>query len=487
MRSFIKPLALLLIALPINFAPAQQVESTAAPTGRDANSDTITLTLTPAPQPEHALRYRLMPSVFDEQPGNAALMYLTAAQSLPHEPWPDEQSEWLEMPLDELPLDKAKAALGDASDLRFVEQGARRSRIEWDATHVRTQGVAALLPQLAPFRLLQRRLALRIRVEIAEGRYDDAIASLQTGIAFAHHLERGPTLIESLVGAAMAQMMMDRVEELIQQPDAPNLYWALADLPRPLVNMRYALQHEMHIIDFAVRQVRRAESARTVLEEINTTGDFIAGLYGYAMMMGQSLGDERATKAQRFRLGATAAGIAIYHYPRAKRYLIEEKGMTADQVEAMPVSKVAFEFAMHRYRYHRDELFKWFTLPYWQAARGLEQAEQQLKHTRRTLDGFPFSMLLPAVSSAYTAQARLDRRVAVLQTIEAIRMHAATNDGRLPQSLDAITIAPPPIDPITGEAFGYQRVGDTALLTAPAPKLGREADAVRYEIRLRKK
>ena len=60
------------------------------------------------------------------------------------------------------------------------------------------------------------------------------------------------------------------------------------------------------------------------------------------------------------------------------------------------------------------------------------------------------------------AEARLDRRVAALRVVEAIRMHAATHGGSLPESLDKITEVPVPFDPVTGQPFGYHLEGGRA-------------------------
>jgi hypothetical protein len=65
------------------------------------------------------------------------------------------------------------------------------------------------------------------------------------------------------------------------------------------------------------------------------------------------------------------------------------------------------------------------------------------------------------------AETRLDRRVAALRVVEAIRIHAAANDGKLPDTLDEVTIVPVPIDPATSTPFEYIREGEAARLTCP--------------------
>ena len=43
---------------------------------------------------------------------------------------------------------------------------------------------------------------------------------------------------------AISAILIERLEEVIQQPGAPNFYWPLTDLPRPLFDMRKPMQGE---------------------------------------------------------------------------------------------------------------------------------------------------------------------------------------------------------------------------------------------------
>jgi hypothetical protein len=78
------------------------------------------------------------------------------------------------------------------------------------------------------------------------------------------------------------------------------------------------------------------------------------------------------------------------------------------------------------------------------------------------------------------AQARLDQRIALLRCVEALRIYAAENDGKLPANLDDIPL-PLPVDPATGKLFTYKVEGKTAHLHGEP--LGVE---VRYEVTIGK-
>lgn len=81
------------------------------------------------------------------------------------------------------------------------------------------------------------------------------------------------------------------------------------------------------------------------------------------------------------------------------------------------------------------------------------------------------------------ARARLERKFALLRCVEALRMYAAENDGKLPAQLADIKL-PLPVDPFTGKAFLYQLDGRTATLRSTArPGIGKSPYFnIRYEI-----
>src|SRR5262249_22604830 len=109
---------------------------------------------------------------------------------------------------------------------------------------LRADGFETLLPDVQAMRTLSRALQARFRAEIAGGRIDDAIRTAKTMFAMARHLGEHPTLIGELVGIAIAAVTITPLEELLEQPNCPNLYWALTNLPAPFVTCKTALEGE---------------------------------------------------------------------------------------------------------------------------------------------------------------------------------------------------------------------------------------------------
>ena len=126
---------------------------------------------------------------------------------------------------------------------------------------------------------------------------------------------------------------------------------------------------------------------------------------------------------------------------------------------------------------------KALALPYWQIPSGLGGGPSAKEHKEASLS----DALVPRLDKVRAAQARLDRHIALLRCVEALRLYAAGHDGKLPAKLTDVG-APVPVDPFTGKTFVYRLEGDRAVVRGtPPPGLeGMAAFNVRYEVTIRK-
>jgi hypothetical protein len=175
---------------------------------------------------------------------------------------------------------------------------------------------------------------LQARAQFAQGEYDTAVGTVQNGFTMAKHLGDGPTLLQGLVGVAIGARMFRPLEQFIQEPNSPNLYWALRDLPQPFIDLT-------------------------------------------------------------------------------------------------------------------------------------EQSEYEDQDIR---------------DKVHLLMNRLDRNMAALQCIEAIRLYAAVHNGKFPNELSDITQVPVPDNPVTQKPLIYQRTGPKAFLEAPAEKEQTDRYVIRYEL-----
>ena len=456
-----------------------QVASLYSPNDREEKIPTVKFKLHPVAEPRAALEYQLLPEFLDRKPGNAAVIYNKIGFMMPRgsdvNDVQERLAEWLQTPLAELPRAEIEKTLaGYHNVLESLDRAARRETCDWELPLREGNPIAILLPELQETRGYARLLAVKARIEIAKGDFDEAVHTLQTGYGLAQHVAEGPTLINALVGMSICSIMSGEVEQLIQQPGSPNLYWALTSLPRPIISLRKANEAEMNTLYLMYPELRNVDKSthdaaywRAFLDR--ASGE-LNGLWGQQM------------PKSGYRLLVTA--MAIKGYPQAKQALIDQ-GRPAAEVEAMPVAQVVLIYTVQTYNEFRDRIFKSFALPYWEALPGMKEADQYLRDEGRKREIIPIaSLLLPAVGAAKAAEARTERDIALLRVLEALRLYAAGHEGRLPSKLEDVTEVPIPNNPMTGKPFGYECHGDIAVLEALVPEMPDYGK--RYEIEVAK-
>jgi hypothetical protein len=457
-----------LLAAPGQALSAPQANSVAQ---EEDKIPTAKLVVRPAPEPRTALKYQLLPPLMDRRPGNAAVLYGTVnaeSSRLSDGDFWDKISEWIETPLEQLPRKEMRETLPDAP-LSYIERGARCEFCDWQLPLRDEPFFEILLPMVQQSRNYGRLVAAKARLHIAEGEIDEAVHALQTGYALARHVGQERTIVNGLVGIAITGIMNEQLEALIQQPGAPNFYWALTSLPQPLVDMRPGFEAEMNMLYLTFPELRN----------VDASGRGLAYWQSVVQRTADSVAKWSDDGGSQYRLLATV--LALKGYPEAKRQLIAQ-GRSAEAVEAMPVPQVVVLHTVETYEEFRDETFKWFFVPYWQGLEGMQRAEQRLMHEAPNREIIPVaSLLLPAIRAARLAMARGERDLAMLRAVEALRIYAAANEGQWPARLEDITQVPVPIDPIHGKPFLYSRDGKTAVLESPIPD-GRTRMGKRIEI-----
>ena len=176
----------------------------------------------------------------------------------------DDLKEWLELPLDKLPRDRVNDLIGCFNGIArtHVEIAVRREHCHWEMPIRLGRTFKMLLPETSEFQNMARIVALRVRLQMAEGKYADAITSLQTGYGMARQMAEQPFIVSSAVGSRIVKLMNAQLLTLCQQPDAPNLYWSIAELPSPIIDWRKAIgvEYEGIYLDFPELQVVRHAS-----------------------------------------------------------------------------------------------------------------------------------------------------------------------------------------------------------------------------------
>jgi hypothetical protein len=272
---------------------------------------------------------------------------------------------------------------------------------------------------------------------------------------------------------------------MIALPDAPNMYWAIAALPHPLIDQRESMEFESGMIRQIYPYLKDAETAN------RSPGEWRKLVIESFLELHQLTGDHQDKPKPLTEDAAEELMSKVYE--AAKRKLSEDS--SADKLHRpMPPGQAIAIFTARSYRSIYDEIFKCTLLPPAEALENWNRSEEKLRQ-----NGFlgpkgwneemlpAASILLPSMPQVWYAPVRVERQLASLRVIEALRMHAAKH-GKLPESLDEVNVAMVPKDPLFGKPFEYRKEGDKFVLTnLPRPGLKPGSDVYyRYELRMKK-
>jgi hypothetical protein len=441
------------------FAPAAPAEEPA-----------VRLSVRPMPAPKPALKYQLLPEVRELNPGNPAQWYVRCFAEQQgfffSKEAAAERARYQSMPLADLPADKLRDYGGNA--LRQADWAARLDAPDWQLTQrVQHDGLDLPLSEVGPLRILAAALQVRFRAQVAGRHFDEAVGTAKTMLALARHLGEHPTEAANRVGLSVAEQTLDCLEEMVQQPDAPNLYWALTDLPCPLVALRKGLQGHGTLVATDLQPLH--DNAPLTEAEVEKIVSRLSGVMAFAR--------QQAGEAPKSLRAVLQARVQDPERVRAARRRLVEMGCPEDRARSFSPVQVILLDEKSQYEVRRDERLKLLALAPWQidALTGTEES-------RGGADGL-FADILPDVLTVRRAQGRLEQRVALLRHVEALRLYTAEHDGRPPEKLADVPV-PLPDDPFTGKPFGYQVEAATAHLRAGLPRgEGKKPeDNVRYEV-----
>ena len=298
-------------------------------------------------------------------------------------------------------------------------------------------------------------LKVRFRAEVALGRFDDAIRTAKTMFAMSRHMSEHPTLVGNLVGISIAYLAINPLEEMLEHPQCPNLYWALTKLPVPLVPIDMGMGGERALVLSEFRGLNeKAPLSADELSKFITHTDMLIG-DGKPPEPGES----------RVRAWLNARSKDDKTVSAARRRLIE-CGFAADPVQQFPADQVILldekrEYESHR-RYSQDNQL---------ARMAVRCAGRTIKSARSP--ALFADVLIPGVYKVRPAQVRLDQRIALLRHVEALRLYAAEHNGSLPAKLSDFSV-PVPDDPFTGKPFRYERDGARRTCAAVRRRLSRK-------------
>jgi len=421
------------------------------------------LPITAAPESVPILKHTLLPRASEQKTGNAALLYYMAVGLMPD--MDDEQDEqfiqWRRQPVDELPRKEVDAFLATFDkSFHHLRLASLRDRCDWEVPV--EEGYGMELPSLSALRQLSRALAFKVRLDLAEKQFDTALKDIRHLLAMGKNMGAGPTLIQDLMGMAIANSAIRELNAWPQDARTPNLYWALCALPTPFIDIRPSLEMEMDLMFREFPELRDLERETLSVEQANALASDILTKIGMT------------SENKTLRTLAPATWVML-QYSDAQAFL-RNRQWSPERIKALPVAQVVLTYQIQQYIDIRDHVVCWLFLPYPDAyphKKEVDRERSKLRGSGRKFNVFAYFM--PAFYRIGFIQTRLDRDIAMLRIVEALRLEAAHNQGQLPKTLAHITRVPLPDDPLTGKPFIYH-VSDSRHARLEAPRHPEETD-----------
>jgi hypothetical protein len=446
-----RAISLLVLALPLAAAQAQPLS--------------YSLTLKPAGDDGGPVRQPLLPSFHDRVRANSAVDYLRAAlfREVAAKNVIKFEAEF-DKALERSPRELKGKEIEEYIEAhkhvwRALEAAAAADHCDWQIERgLDMNGMNTLTEEVQRCRGLATALRYRIRWSLGRGDLDAALRDIQTGMTMGRHVGEGPTLIVHLVGIAIESVFLGELAQVMQTPGTPNFYRALAMLPSPFLRNDAMIDGERRMMEamLGIGSVR----GRLVSQE-----EAIKVLTHFARLE-QNGGEQGAKKADPETAAALAHTLFDKSFERLKK-----RGYAEAELKEMSQEQVAVLDVVSRFRGHHDEMLTLMRLQYPESITAGKLHEERHPDGEKDVDFVEIMsrLLTPAISRVRAADIRLDRQIAMLRVIEAVRLYAAEHDGQLPAKLnDVASRVSLPRDPATTKPFDYKPNGKRSFtLTAP--------------------
>ncbi|MDR1959410.1 MAG: hypothetical protein LBQ54_10290 [Planctomycetaceae bacterium] len=464
----------------------------------------LRLTVSPAGLPYPLLHYRLNVHVTEMEPGNAAPLYQEAYKKMrqteyyalremyrseeyartvlaersgenAQDDYAAEKMNFRAFPIPPRYSPNAWTAI-DASQeeqlyrslnpaFQLLEKASKKRDCDWSYL-LEFKGFATTLEHIQDIRDLGRYLSGKANWEIRNGKYEEAVRTIRVGYRLAEHLGNSefPCLVTLLVSTAIRGTMDGQLRLLSVQPDAPNLYPALTQFsPTADVMMRKGLQAEQSWVFTRPNMIQAfdrldnlpAEECKAVLREFVSL--FVSVQFNSLEDVGKSADLENYLSAA-----------CLISYPYGKERLLK-RGLSEEEIGKLSVYQVVTPYLLESTKAAYEKMLVTASFPAGSQHTAIVFDDYDYRRFDSPADLY-LSLILPAVQAAKNAFSRTDQNTDLMRIVEVIRYYAATHDGKLPKSLDAVDQLPVPLVGVyDNKPFRYHVEGDTAVIEYAVP------------------
>ncbi|HUB24837.1 MAG TPA: hypothetical protein VL992_05355 [Tepidisphaeraceae bacterium] len=426
------------------------------------NGDIQSFDLTPSPP---STKYWLLTDPRQALDGNSAFLYADAAATL-NDAINKQTADALDAywsnngNFDSLAaaVEKARVYYTVQSTFDLLAIAARRQDYHWESSW-RQQGGETLIPHILGERKLIDLISVRALEQIRAGQFDNAVDTIRLGYEMGRKAGSEQLMICGLVGSAIVSRSAALTEDLMKQPNAPNLYWALASLPRSMVSFQNCLAGETGDVRATIHELDTDRPQDISVETWHTIFDKCVGFLKHSVDVPNHGWDNPQTVSEEIARMA----------PQAADDYAQRFGLSRDQVNSLDPFKVVLTYWYCQNQQLEEQMYQLASLPYPLLLKQAADFDRRAKRMALDEPANPFLEWIASIDKAARRFARADRLMAAMTDVEAIRSYAATNGGKLPEHLQDITATPALDNPRTGRPFDYRVDGDAATLSDPEP------------------
>ena len=436
-----------------------------------------TMTITPAVEAKPAFKHRLFVPRYKTVPGNAVTHYLRPfGDGSLSDPWRAAEKEFgdealsnwfsLKTPVSDIPLESLKKVSSgfDSYVDNHIRRASKCREADWGLAVEDLKGIENInftLPSIQQTRRIARALMLRNRLAVIEGRYEDSVENIGMIYKLGENVNEQGFLVSNVVAAAQVGMANECMIDLVSSPSSPNMYWALAELPRPILSFRKSFRLEANFPERFLPELDGIETAEYSDEEWKRR---LVSVIDFTTQVGAatSLGSVVGSQSRQNELLAFAVGLA--GYSGAKQRLLDA-GMNAERVAAMSAAQVLLIDFKRDLNCFANEFEKALYVPYQDSIEFNDRAEK-LVATPFRMGAVFIQMLWPSTEQVRETGERVQAGTDSLMVIESIRHHVATT-GDFPATLGDLELSV--VDnAFTGKPFGYRVRDGKAVLDVEA-------------------
>lgn len=384
---------------------------------------------------------RLYPTAAERKPGDAApiLLRMNSEANSRRKTIADlEAKEYYKKPLEEIDAEVIKAA--ESVIIRSeMRRAIFRQTAGWQYPIFETPHFSILLPDVQDTRLFARTMTTFARAAILHNDLAKAEEWLLYSNGLARHVSETPFAICQMVHAAEMNDALNATAELIQHPKATNYYWDLTYIPAPTQLILDAVQFEGGGWENTVLALKDLDAIETESQWQKVAQEIQDNL----VMLGDSSFEK---KSDYLLLGADWVARSREQLP------VVEPGTDASSAKMSP-AEVSVRYWWNRTQHFSFQAEACLQLKPHQAIKQLYSADSPLeqipdneKIVKRALGDLQHRM--------HVALTLLEQHIEMLRTIESIRDWSAKHDGKLPTSLNELSLAVAD-DPLTGKPFEW--------------------------------